>query len=41
MTKKVCNTTELAAKITDFNNQDRYLIGKECKDREENSIQKY
>ena len=35
----VCNTAELAAKITDFNDQDRYLIGKVC--QEESSIHKY
>ena len=35
----VCNTTELTSKITDFNDQDRYLIGNVCK--EESSIHKY
>lgn len=39
-TMKVCNTAELAAKIKDFDDLDRYLIGKVC-EGEESSIQKY
>ena len=35
----VRNATELTSKITDFNDRDRYLIGKVCK--EESSIHKY
>ena len=35
----VCNTTELVNATADFNDKDRYLIGKECE--EGNSIQKY
>ena len=38
-TSIVCNTTDLAEKITDFADQDRYLIGKVCE--EESSIHKY
>ena len=35
----VCNITELAAEITAFNDQDRYLIGRVCE--EGSSIHKY
>ena len=35
----VCDKTELAAKITAFNDQDRYLIGQVCE--EGSSIYKY
>ena len=35
----VCNATELTSNMTDFNDRDRYLIGKVCK--EESSIHKY
>ena len=36
----VCNKTELAKKITDFTNWDRYLIGRQdCNER--SSIDKY
>ena len=37
--QRVCNTTVLQSKIPDFNDRDRYLIGKVCK--EESSIHKY
>ena len=36
----VCNTTELEVNITDFDNQDRHLIAKDC-EKGEGSIQKY
>ena len=35
----VCNATDLTSEIADFNDLDRYLIGKVCK--EESSIHKY
>jgi len=36
----VCNTTELEVNITDFDNQDRHLIAKDC-EKGEGSIQKF